>query len=241
MSSRTALITGADGAIASHVTEAFAQAGWSLALVAGNKAGRARLAQQYPDACTLVADLDHDEDARRVANAAIDACGEIDALLNIAGGFAMSPATETTPAQLDAQLDINLRTAFNATRAILPHMLHIGHGFILGVGAAQAINGGASCGAYAAAKAAMIAWMKSMHAELAPRGIAMAIVYAMGAVDTAGNRKAMPEVDPSTWIDPAELAATMLHLAMRGSRGQIREVHIYPPPRRPRRPGAAVT
>ncbi|HEX7342253.1 MAG TPA: SDR family NAD(P)-dependent oxidoreductase, partial [Rhodanobacteraceae bacterium] len=153
----------------------------------------------------------------------------IDALLNIAGGFDMSGAADTTPAQLEAQLDINLRTAFNATRAMLPHMLESGGGFVLGVGAGQAINGGASCGTYAASKAAMIAWMKSMHAELAPKGIEFAIVYPMGAVDTAGNRAAMPDVDPASWIDPADLAATMLHLVSRGARGQVREARVYPP------------
>lgn len=229
MSQRTVLVTGADGAIAAHVIDAFRQAGWNTALVAHGDAGRTRLAKRYDDACVVQADLTDDDDARRIAGEAVDACGRIDALLNIAGGFDMSGAVDTTPRQLEAQLDINLRTAFNATRAVLPHMLDNGHGFILGVGAGQAIDGGAACGTYAAAKAAMIAWMKSMHAELAPRGIDMAIVYPMGAVDTAGNREAMPDVDPATWIDPAELAASMLHLAERGPRGRIREARVYPP------------
>jgi len=39
----------------------------------------------------------------------------------------------------------------------------------------------------------------------------------------------MPDVDPATWIEPEELAATMLHLASRGQRGQIREARVYPP------------
>jgi NADP-dependent 3-hydroxy acid dehydrogenase YdfG len=48
-------------------------------------------------------------------------------------------------------------------------------------------------------------------------------------VDTPGNRQAMPDVDPATWIDPAEIAATVLHLATRGLRGQVREAKVYPP------------
>ncbi|HET7359629.1 MAG TPA: SDR family NAD(P)-dependent oxidoreductase, partial [Rhodanobacteraceae bacterium] len=132
-------------------------------------------------------------------------------------------------AQLEAQLDINLRTAFNATRAVLPHMLERGRGFVLGVGAAAALDGGASMGAYAAAKAALIAWLKSVDAELAPRGIDVSILYPMAAVDTPGNRRAMPKSDPALWIDPAELAATALHLATRGRRGRLREARVYPP------------
>lgn len=229
MSQQTAIVTGAGGAIASHVIAAFQQAGWKLALVAFNDAERTRLVEEHPDACVVQANLADDADAKRAVGEMLKQCGKVDALLNIAGGFDMSGAAETTPAQLEAQLDINLRTAFNATRAVLPHMLDNGHGFILGVGAAAAINGGASMGAYAASKAALIAWMKSMHAELQPRGIGMAIIYPMAAVDTAGNRAAMPDVDPATWIDPAELAATMLHLASRGQRGQIHEARVYPP------------
>lgn len=229
MSQQTAIITGAGGAIAAHAIEAFQQAGWKLALVAFNDAERSQLAEKHPDACVVKADLADDADARRAINDVIDQCGTLDALLNIAGGFNMSGAADTTPQQLDAQLDINLRTAFNATRAVLPHMRDNHHGFILGIGAGQAIDGGAMCGTYAAAKAAMIAWMKSMHAELNPDGIEMAILYPMAAVDTAGNREAMPDVDPATWIDPAELAASMLHLASRGPRGRIREARVYPP------------
>ncbi len=229
MSQQTAIITGAGGAIAAHAIDAFHGDGWKLALVAFDDAERTRLAERHPDACIVQANLVDDADTRRAIGEAVSQCGTVDALLNIAGGFDMSGAAETTPAQLEAQLDINLRTAFNATRAVLPHMLDNGHGFILGVGAGQAIDGGASAGAYAAAKAAMIAWMKSMLAELRPRGIEMAIVYPMGAVDTAGNRQAMPDVDPSTWIDPADLAATMLHLATRGRGGHVREARVYPP------------
>lgn len=229
MSQSTAIITGAGGAIATHVIAAFHQAGWKLALVAHGDQARAHLAARHPDACIVQADLTEDVAARRAIDAAVAQCGHADALLNIAGGFDMSAAADTTPDQLEAQLDINLRTAFNATRAVLPHMLDNGGGFVLGVGAGQAIDGGASCGTYAASKAAMIAWMKSMHAELASRGIEIGIVYPMGAVDTAGNRAAMPDADPSTWIDPDDLAATMLHLASRGARGHVREARVYPP------------
>ncbi|HEX7341068.1 MAG TPA: SDR family NAD(P)-dependent oxidoreductase, partial [Rhodanobacteraceae bacterium] len=123
MAHKTAIITGAGGAIATHVSHAFAEAGWKLALVAFDAAERQHLEAAHPEACTVEANLADDADARRAIGQAIGQCGRIDALLNIAGGFDMSGAADTTPAQLEAQLDINLRTAFNATRAMLPHML----------------------------------------------------------------------------------------------------------------------
>jgi NAD(P)-dependent dehydrogenase (short-subunit alcohol dehydrogenase family) len=229
MSQQTAIITGAGGAIAAHVVDAFAAAGWQLALVAFDAAERERLQRDRGGHCIVQANLADDADAQRAVLDVLARLGKVDALLNIAGGFDMSSAAATTPAQLEAQLDINLRTAFNATRAVLPHMLERGRGFVLGVGAAAALDGGASMGAYAAAKAALIAWLKSVDAELAPRGIDVSILYPMAAVDTPGNRRAMPKSDPALWIDPAELAATALHLATRGRRGRLREARVYPP------------
>jgi NAD(P)-dependent dehydrogenase (short-subunit alcohol dehydrogenase family) len=84
-------------------------------------------------------------------------------------------------------------------------------------------------GPYAASKAAMIAYLKSVAAELEGKGIGVAILYPMAAIDTPGNRKSMPNADPNSWLDPRELAETILHLATRSTRGRVREVKVYPP------------
>ena len=229
MPQQTAIVTGAGGAIAGHVIDAFARAGWKLALVAYDDAERGRLQRDRGQHVIVQANLAHDAEARRATAEILAQCGSVDALLNIAGGFDTGDAVKTTPQQLEAQLDINLRTAFNATRALLPHLLERSSGFVLGVGAAAALDGGAAVGAYAASKAALVAWLKSLRAEVAPHGVAVSIVYPMGAVDTPGNRHAMPKSDPQRWIDPDELAATILHLATRGARGRVHEARVYPP------------
>lgn len=229
MSQPTAMITGAGGAIAAHAIETFEKAGWRLALMAFDDAEQQRLHADHPQHCIVQANLADANDAARAVADVLGQCDAVDALLNIAGGFDMSDAAQTTPAQLDAQLDINLRTAFNTTTALLPHMLERAHGFVLGVGAAAALDGGAGMGPYAASKAALIAWLKSVSDELASKGIDVSIIYPMAAVDTPGNRAAMPKSDPQQWIDPAELAASMLHLATRSRRGRVHEVRVYPP------------
>ncbi len=228
MSQRNAIITGAGGALASHLIETFRQAGWSLALAAFDDSEAERLRQQHPDSLVVKADLSDPASARSAMDQASEALGPVDCLLNIAGGFGMSNAIDTSPEELEHQLSINFRSAFNATRAVLPGMLDRGRGFILGVGAAAAIDGGAGMGAYAAAKAALVTWLKSLRQEVAGKGIDVAIVYPMAAIDTPGNRKAMPDVDPGSWIDPDELAATIMHLATRSPRGRILETQVYP-------------
>ncbi|MDN5925318.1 MAG: SDR family NAD(P)-dependent oxidoreductase, partial [Xanthomonadales bacterium] len=229
MSKQTVIITGAGGGLAVHVARAFEQAGWQMGLVAYDDAERERVMAAHPHSTVSVGDLSHADSAQACLHEITQAIGTPHALLNIAGGFAMASATDTTPAALEAQLSINLRTAFNATRALLPDMLDRGNGFILGVGAAAALDGGAAMGAYAASKAALIAWLKSLRAEIAPKGIDVSILYPMAAIDTPGNRHAMPDADPSQWINPQELAATIMHLATRSGRGRLLEARVYPP------------
>ncbi len=222
-------ITGAGGAVAEKVIEVFKKAGWQLALFAHSEKELSRLEQTHTNTFITRADLGRDDEAKRAVSEALEKMGQIDALLNIAGGFSLNPALETSSDDLKSQLAINLWTTFNTTRAVLPSMIERGQGFILGVGAGAAVNGGSKVGPYAASKAAMIAYLKSVQAEVGAKGIGVAVVYPMGSIDTLGNRKNMPDANPDKWIDPIELAETMLHLVTRSPRGRIREAMVYPP------------
>jgi hypothetical protein len=55
------------------------------------------------------------------------------------------------------------------------------------------------------------------------------VVYPMGSIDTPSNRRSTPDANPEKWIDPTELAETILYLVSRSPRGRIREVMVYPP------------
>lgn len=229
MSTPTAIVTGAGGAIATSFRQTLGEAGWKLGLVAFDQAEETRLRSAHPGFPVATGNLADSKAAQEVMGKLISELGSVDALFNVAGGFAMTDAIDTSDADLAAQFDINFHTAFHATRAVLPTMLSAGSGFVLGVGAAAAIDGGAGMGAYAASKAALVAWLKSLRGEVATKGVDVAILYPMAAVDTAGNRAAMPDADPASWIDPAELAATALHLATRSPRGRMFEAQVFPP------------
>ncbi len=228
MTHSTAIITGAGGALAGHLIKACQQADWKLALAAYDDAEAKRLHDDYPDSIVVQANLADAEQAAVAIKQAATQLGKVDYLFNVAGGFGMSSAIDTSPEDLDAQLSINFRSAFNASRAVLPGMLERGQGFILGIGAAAAIDGGGDMGAYAASKAALVTWLKSLRQEVASKGVDVAILYPMAAIDTPGNRHGMPDADPDSWIDPDELAATIMHLATRSSRGRILEARVYP-------------
>lgn len=220
-------ITGAAGAIAGTVAEHFAAAGWRLALL--DRPGHPdRLAERFPEALRLQADLG-DPDAVAAAIERIEReLGSLDALLNIAGGFSSQSAVDLTPAALTAQLDLNLRTLVHTTSAALPGMLARGRGFVLGVGSAAAVRAAARQPAYAAAKSALVGYLRSLGAEVETRGVGVAILYPMGTVDTPANRRAMPDADPGRWIRREALAEAALFLADRPAGGRVRELQVVP-------------
>lgn len=221
------VITGAAGAIGSVTAEVFDDAGWDLALIDYGEENRATLEASFPDAQIFDTDLT-DEAATKEAFAALwDEAETLDAVLAIAGGFSMQPAIESTADDYRHMMDLNFRTFFNTARAAVPLLTRADRSFLLGVSAPAALEGQANAALYGASKGAVAAYVKSLGKEERDAGLRTTLLYPMGVVDTRANREAMPEADPSGWIDPRELADGMLHLATRSPRGHIRELQVH--------------
>jgi hypothetical protein len=71
--------------------------------------------------------------------------------------------------------------------------------------------------------------LRTLDEEARNTQISVCIIFPMGTVDTPANRRDLPAADPATWIDPEEIAATILHAASRGPRGRLRELPVFPP------------
>lgn len=222
----TVAITGAAGAIGSVTAETFESAGWDLALLDYGSENKATLDSTFPDALTFDCDLT-DETAAQDAFDAIGEAGPLDAVLAIAGGFAMQPATEATMDDYKAMIGMNFRTLFNTARAAVPVLTEQDRSFLLGVSAPAADNGQARAALYGASKGAVAGYVKSLDKEGRAEGLRASVLYPMGVVDTPANRDAMPDADPSGWIVPQELADDMLHLATRSPRGHVRELRVH--------------
>ena len=82
---------------------------------------------------------------------------------------------------------------------------------------------------YAAAKAAVATYLRSLDAELGGTEIRVTVVYPMGTVDTPANRKSMPEADPMSWINPDEIGEALVYAASRSPQGRVLELPIFPP------------
>jgi NADP-dependent 3-hydroxy acid dehydrogenase YdfG len=223
----TVAITGAAGAIGSVTAEVFDDAGWDLALIDYGDENRATLESSFPGAQVFDTDLT-DETATMETFASLwEEQEALDAVLAIAGGFAMQQAVESTADDYAHMMDLNFRTLFHTARAAAPFLTRADHSFLLGVSAPAALNGQAEAGLYGASKAAVASYVKSLGKEEREAGLRTTVLYPMGVVDTPANRDAMPDADRSTWIDPRELADHMLHAATRTPRGHLPELKVH--------------
>ncbi len=246
-----AVITGAAGGLAPAVARSFAAAGYRLALV--TRPGREDSLGPSPHPVFGI-DLAAPEACAVGFERLVSEAGPPSALVNLAGGYGRggsatatgggpgadvqggrSEAGTTTvgpigsgvrsaDAAVESMLTINLRTAVNATSAVLPGMLARGSGFIAAVAAGAALAPAPGATAYAASKAALAAYFRSLAAEVGAKGVNVALLVPVGAIDTPANRAAMPKADPSGWLDPEALARGLVYLSTLGARGRVHEL-----------------
>jgi NAD(P)-dependent dehydrogenase (short-subunit alcohol dehydrogenase family) len=144
--------------------------------------------------------------------------GRLDALVNAVGGYAGGVKLwEMDTKVFDQMLALNLRSGYALARAAVRVMLKQGHGSIVNVAAKAAIDHGAGAGAYAASKAASVALMDSLAADLKGTGVRVNSILP-SIMDTPTNRAAMPNADFAKWPKTEDVARVILFLCSDAAR-----------------------
>ena len=207
---------GAKGQVGEVVAKAFADLGASLVLVDRTAATAeervADLATSGHAARGYACDLTNaDAVASLTADVRRNHGDRVDALVHMAGGFAMSgPVAESSLDIWQRQIAINLTTAYLTTRAFLP-MLRTAKGAIVLFASEAAIPGstGANRSAYAVAKTGVVTLMRSIANEERKNGV-RANAVAPTSIRTAANIAAMG--DGVRYIEREEVAAVVTFL-----------------------------
>jgi len=207
MDGKVIVVTGASGALGKVVAETALARG---ARIAGVDYASTRIPATDNRIELGGVDLSDAAAARKAIDAIMAHFGRLDALVNIAGGFAFETVADGDPTTWQRMYALNVLTALNASRSALPHLLASGAGRIVNVGAMGALQAGSGMGAYAASKAGVHRLTEALAAEWKGRITVNAVLPS--TIDTPANRASMPRADFAKWVTPQELAEVILFL-----------------------------
>ena len=208
-SGQVAVVTGSCGALGSAVTEAFAEAGATVAACDVVPIDSEDSQLDPADGIEFYqADFTDESAVAETIDRIVADHGRIDNLLNIAGTWrGGDPVEETEVDQFDMLFDVNLKTMFLASKHALPH-LQDAEGAVVSVSARSALEGGAGDGVYRSTKAGVRIMTETIAEE--NLGTVRANCVLPSVLDTPMNRDMMTQSDE--WVEPAEVAEVMQFL-----------------------------
>jgi 3-oxoacyl-[acyl-carrier protein] reductase len=175
---KVAIVTGAVGGIGQAMVRRFAREGCKVVVtdILGDKLNDfvKELKKSGHQAIGVKADITDLGEAEKLAQAALDKFGQIDILANVAGGAIgaeVGPFADSRKEVWDKIINLNLYAALNCTRAVINHMIKRRTGKIVSIASISGMFGQVGTADYAAAKAGIIGFTKSLAKEVAQYGI----------------------------------------------------------------------
>jgi NAD(P)-dependent dehydrogenase (short-subunit alcohol dehydrogenase family) len=210
------VVAGGTGALGRAVSQAFLDEGATVIVTYRTQAEFNDLVQAAAANASRLegqrVDVTDETESRRFIEGTLAQHKRLDALVNTVGGYAGGVKLWDLDAKvLDQMLALNLRSGYELSRAAVPAMLRQGRGSIVNIAAKAALDHPAGAAAYAASKAAALAMIDSLAAEVAGSGVRVNSLLP-SIIDTAANRKAMPKADFAKWPKPEDIARVITFL-----------------------------
>jgi 3-oxoacyl-[acyl-carrier protein] reductase len=205
---KTAIITGGSRGIGKGIVEVFAQHGANVAFTYNSSAAPAEaLALQISEmgvkAKAYKSNAASYEESQELAKAVLEDFGGIDILINNAGITKDNLLMRMSEDDFDSVLEVNLKSVFNMTKAVQRTMLKQRKGSIINMSSSVGVKGNAGQTNYAASKAGIIGFSKSVALELGSRDIRSNVI-APGFIETEMTGK-LDEVTVQSWRDAIPL------------------------------------
>jgi len=215
-SGQLALVAGGTGGLGRAVSVAFLEEGATVVVTYRREdefeALRQAAGAHAPRLEGHGIDVTNDAAVHQMISSIVAKHGRLDAMTNAVGGYAAGRKLwEAELTILHQMLSLNLYSGYVLSRSVVPAMLKQGHGAIVNVASTAAIDHAASAAAYAASKAAAVAMVDSLAADLKGTGV-RANSIRPSIIDTEANRRAMPDADFARWPKPRDIAEVILFL-----------------------------
>ena len=228
---KTVIITGASRGIGAQTAREFAKSGYNVVINYFKSEKEAFSLAEETGGVALSADVSDEAQAQELVKATTDKFGRVDVLVNNAGIAKQQLFTDTTAQEWDRMFAVNVRGAFNCSKAVLDRMITEHSGCIINISSMWGQTGGSCEVAYSASKAAVIGMTKALAKEVGPAGIRVNCV-APGVIKTdmlncftQEDMQALREETPLGMIgEPIDVAKVVLFLASEEARfitGQV--------------------
>jgi NAD(P)-dependent dehydrogenase (short-subunit alcohol dehydrogenase family) len=206
----------------------FAAEGYAVALLARTTTFSADLASKLNRARAYECDVSDTNSIDRAFGAIRTQMGDVEVLVYNAGSGVWGTVEEVSAADLEASWRVNALGAFLAATQVIPAMKKAGHGSIVFIGATASRRGAVKTAAFAPAKAAQRSLAESMAKHLWPAGIHVALVIVDGVVNLPTTRQRMPDKPESFFVQPDDVADSVLRLTQQRPSAWSFEVEARP-------------
>ena len=222
---KTVIITGANGNLGTATVKKFLDEGYKVIAV-DSADDHLKFATGNSNFEWKQADLTNEQASKDFVAEVIQGYGNIDAALMLVGGFAMGGIDATTIDDVKKMFSLNFETAYNISRPLYQHMVKNNYGRLVFIGARPAIKPvqGKGMVAYALTKSLLFKLAELLNEDAKGKNVVASVVVP-STIDTALNRKSMPDTNPDNWVKPEQLADVLEFIC--SSKGEPLREPVY--------------
>ena len=230
LKNKVSLVTGAGRGIGRAIALALAREGCHVAVTGRDGQALNGVADEARTlgvkATPIAVDLKEGASVAAIVDQTTAALGPIDFLVNNAAVLIPAPLLETTLADWDQTMNVNLRSVFLLSQCVLHQMAARRSGYIVNISSTVAHGAKQEVTAYSASKYGMVGLSHALYAAGKPHGVRVSTVYP-GVTDTPmlrENNKDRSVGDPAQWMQPEDIAYCVLFLLKQSPRMVVKEI-----------------
>jgi len=228
MSSPVAAIVGIGPGNGRALVERFHGAGYRVAMLTRSRETLDRYEREFDQARGFECDAADAASVATAFEAVRRELGDVDVLVYNAGAGVWGGLDDVSADDFEACWRVNALGLFHCAGEVVEAMVEKGAGAIVAIGAGAAWRGREGTLAFAQAKAAQRSTAQSLARQYGPKGIHVGYVVIDGVVDTPKTRERMPDKPDEFFLDPADIALTVLNLVLQPRSAWTFEADLRP-------------